>query len=85
MPKEIMPCLIHDAEVVIRQLRTPARLTSGLTFDMQVTNYTAGDANKKLRQAIMYVLTGEILPATKCSLFAVSNKVHAHHNQITLF
>ena len=81
----VMPCLIHDANVVLTALRNSALSKPVLAFEMDCTSYLSGDANKKLRQAIMYVCTGEYLPYSKCLFSHVCDYIKANHLQTKLF
>lgn len=82
---QIVPCLIHDANLVINQLKESAIAKPALGFEMDCTMLLSGDHNKKLRQAIIYVVTGEVLQFSKCSFSYVCDYIKANHLQTSLF
>jgi hypothetical protein len=57
------------------------------TFDLSIAMYISGDSNKRLRQEIMQILTGEQKPRalSKCGMYAVSDMLKAHYEQMKLF
>ncbi len=54
-------------------------------FDMNLSMFLSGPSNKRLRQEIMFILTGEKVPASKCGIHAISDKLKASMEQFSLF
>ena len=54
-------------------------------FEMNVSMFLAGPNNKGLRVQIMEILTHTKMPATKCGMYAVADKLKADFEQISLF
>jgi hypothetical protein len=81
----ILPCLIYDANLVISQLKDSALNKTPLAFEMDCTMLLSGDHNKKLRQAIAYVITGKVLQFAECSFSYVYDFIKSNHLQTSLF
>lgn len=54
-------------------------------FMFKLSGRIGGKHQKRLRQQILTELTGEELPASKCTLELVSNHIKASKEQLTLF
>lgn len=54
-------------------------------FEMNVSMFLAGPNNKSLRVQIMEILTHTKVPATKCGMYAVADRLKANFEQISLF
>jgi hypothetical protein len=55
------------------------------SFDFYASMIIAGDQNKRLRQDIVKVLTGEVKPVSKCGIYAVIDHLKANFQQSKLF
>lgn len=55
------------------------------TLDFITGSYLTGDGNKRLRQAVIFCIDGTVKPATKCTVFAVSDALKSTISQTQLF
>jgi len=76
--------VLTEAKAIIDQLR-PKYNSNRYQFDIIVIPLIQGKLKKKLRQAIIYQITGEERPLEKCGNFAVTNALFNSFIQLQLF
>lgn len=52
-------------------------------FDVQVQQHLSND--KELRKEVARILTGEVLPSSKCTIYNISDILSASFSQFSLF
>lgn len=72
------------ATEIIQRLRN-AYTGNPFQFDAAVGQFVTGEHNKKLRQEIIYQVTGDKKPVTKCAVYAVSTYLKNSFDQLSLF
>jgi len=71
-------------ETIINELQK-AFVNDHFKFAFTVSMYLAGDHNRRVRQAIIQIVTGEKKPANKCGIHAVEIALNAKFTQHELF
>ena len=72
------------AQAVIDQIRQ-VYASDRFYFDCHIAQRLSGDHNKELRRDIVREITGETRPLSKCGMYAVSDVLKAHFEQLSLF
>ncbi len=54
-------------------------------FDFNICMSISGNENKKLRQMIIQIVTGKLIPIAKCGIGYVSNCLKAYYETPQLF
>lgn len=78
------PDTIQRAQDLIARFRA-IHETDVRSLDFITSTYLSGNGNKVLRQAVVFCITNEIKPASKCTQFAVSDCLKGAISQPQLF
>lgn len=75
---------------ITRAQQLVARFRSDYTRDIRIldfitSSYLSGNGNKELRRAVVYCITNEVKPASKCTTLAVSECLKGAISQHQLF
>lgn len=75
-----------NPQQVIDQLRQ-TYTGNKFDFDFHASMYLAGDGNKRRRQDIAQILSGDTKPPplSKCGMYHVADLLRAHFEQLQLF
>jgi len=71
------------SQKMIEQLRT-VYTGDRFYFDFHVSQSISGDHNKELRREMIFELTGEKKPLSKCGMYAVSDALKNNFDQLKL-
>lgn len=76
--------MIEQAQTVINNLKELYH-TDRFHFDFNMSINIAGPSKKTLRQNIVFIITGQKAPHSKCGMYAVCDILKAHYEQHSLF
>jgi hypothetical protein len=79
-----MEAVNTQASEIITKLSALFELNS-FQFSFDCSMYLAGDQNKELRRQIIFQLTGEQRPLTRCGLFSTEDALKNSFQQYSLF